>query len=176
MGGINRIGTPNSSVDAGNFLSTYLLNTSGSDNNLGIDASSSATTFAYTVASGKELELGRMLIYLETSSAMSSTTLGHLTSTTASAGVAISINGTAVTTWLDNIDIVASMYDVADIGAIFGKTTNTLTGRWTFYKATGDASGVFVSAGNTVQAVINDDLSQFPEFRLRIQGLLRNAA
>lgn len=156
-------------VDPANFVTTYLLN--GGSNDMGVDGSTPAT-FSYTVPAGKVFELARFLLYMESGTAFDSIKFMHLTALTN--GVDIIANGITLTNWKDNIDVLVDMFDFSSAGATFGKTTKTMAGRWTFTRGT-EGQALKVTAGNTVAAVVNDNLSEAGIiFRAKIQGELKN--
>lgn len=157
-------------IPAENFLTTYLLN--GESNDMGVDGSETPVAFSYTVPAGKVFELGRMLIYAEAGTAFDSTKWFNLTALTN--GVDIVVDGVTIDNWKDNIDALTNMFDLSSAGVIFGKSTRTMAGRWTYTRGT-EGQPLRVTAGNTVDAIINDDLSPAGIiFRIKIQGELKD--
>jgi hypothetical protein len=148
------------------FVSEYLVNSSGS-NDLGIDGTT-PITFSYTVPISKELVAGRFIIYLESALAMDSIEFGNLTALTN--GVSIVADGVEIANWKDNVDMLSDMFDLNPAGTAFGKQTQTLAGRWTFYKAKGSSLGIEINS--SIGVIIQDDLNTLVVFRIKVQGIL----
>lgn len=151
---------------AANHVTEYVLN--GGSNDMAVDGTT-PVTFSYTPPAGKDFKLHRMMLYLETSTAMDSIEFGNIS--VLSNGVQINVAGENLTTWKDNIDMLADMFDLDQAGEAFGKVTRTLSGRWTFAKdVTGKA--LLIPDGQSFDVVIRDNLSTLSIFRLKVKGLL----
>lgn len=152
---------------AWNYFNSYLEN--GGSNNMAVDGSVTTVTFAAFPPAGKDLEVGRFLIYMESGSDFDGAKFMHLDAL--DNGVQIKIAGTVVTTWRNNIDVRLDMFDLLPG---FGKETRSLVGRWTLTKGLSGGS-VLCPAGQSVDADINDDLSAAGIiYRIKVQGELRD--
>jgi hypothetical protein len=152
-------------VSADQLLKQYLLDTASND--MAVNGSVTPVEFLYTVPAGKRLDLERMMFYMEGATAFSGVKFADLTALTT--GVTWTIAGSLVETWVDNIDIMTTMFDTEG-RAVFSKVDRSLGGRWTFSKDTGKP--IQLDAGQTVVCTINDDLSSLVHFRAKIAGLL----
>ena len=155
-------------IPVGDYVTAYLEN--AGSNNLAVDGSDPNLAFSYTVPDGKRFCAGRFIIYIQTVTNMSSTSFGDLTALTN--GLQINIDGTEVDVWKDNIDIQNEMFDLGSAGKVFDAEQKTLSGRWTLWKANSGMAGINVSAGNTVEFVVRDNLSELSIFRAHVQGRL----
>ena len=156
-------------LDESLFVSSYLTTVAGS-NDMAVDGST-PVTFSYRVSPGTHLISGRLLIYLETATAMDSIEFGDLA--VLANGVSIKIDGLEISNWKDNIDMLTDLFDLVEAGAAFGKATKTLVGRWTFWKAHADMAGL--EANSSVSVVVRDNLSTLAIFRIKVQGGLVDA-
>lgn len=153
--------------DPDDYVNTYLFNSSSND--MGIDGTT-PVSFTYTPPAGKDLILGRVMVYYSSGTAFSEEKFAHLTAL--SNGVEINVNGTTIETWKDNVDVITSQFDLSNAGRAFTKEDKSLAGRWTFHKAAGDIQGLLIENGNTVEFKIQDNLADLTIFRAKIQGLL----
>ena len=154
-------------TDADKHVSEYATNASSND--LTVDGSSSSVTFSVAPTAGHDLEVSRIILYMESTLAMDSTEFGNLAALTN--GVQIVANGEVLTTWQDNIDILCDMFDLSPAGEAFGKLTETLGGRWTFAKDT-NGLALLIPEGQTFDVVVRDDLTNLVVFRVKVKGRL----
>lgn len=152
-------------------ISAYLVNSAGAQS-MAVDGSGgSPQVFSYSPPENYDFVAVRIIIYLQTSSAMSVDVFGNLAAALGQ-GVEFKVNGTLITTWKDNIDICAEMFDhqalvsISDIAA-----DTTLVGRWTFSRDT-NGMGLATPNGTSFEVVINDDLSTLTDFRMKLKGKL----
>lgn len=152
-------------VKADHFENDYLTSAiSGSD--MTVDGSSTPVIYMVT-ASEHGMTVGRMMMFMESSTAMSSEKFGDLTALTN--GVQIKVNGALIDNWQDNIDLVTTFYDAEGYPTL-GKEVRTMAARWTFTNARGNISGIQIDSGSNFSATIRDDLSGLDHFRMKLQG------
>ena len=156
--------------DPASYVNTYLLN--GGSNDMGIDGTT-PVSFTYTPPSGKDLILGRVMIYYSAASAFSEEKFANQTAL--ANGVEMNLGGVTIETWKDNIDVITAMFDLNNVGKTFTKEDKSLAGRWSFYKVSGNTHGMDIINGQTVEIKIQDNLSNLTYFRAKIQGLLMDA-
>ncbi len=150
-------------------VSEYVLN--GGSNDMAVDGTT-PVTFSYTPPAGKDFKVSRLLLYLETSTAMDSIEFGNIA--VLANGVLINVAGETITTWQDNVDMLTDMFDLTQAGEAFGKVTRTLAGRWTFARDIPGKS-LLVPNGQGFDIVIQDNLSTLSIFRLKVKGALVDA-
>lgn len=155
-------------ADETNTVSVFLEN--GGSEQQTVDGSVTPVEFSYTVPVGKKLILSRMLIYIEDSTAFSSTVFAGLASALTN-GWEMSVNGTVLFTAKNNWQLAIHMYDVTG-NAIFGKTNQTLIGRFSFSRFVGGANGITIRAGEDIATIVNDDLTGIDLMSVMIQGVL----
>ncbi len=159
------------SIPPWRFVSEYLVNSAGS-NNMAVDGSGgSPQTFSFSPPSDYDLVVFRLMIYMQTSSAMSVDVFANL-AIVLGAGIEIKAAGVLLTTWKDNIDIYTEFFDVDTLANISNVTVDTtLNGRWTFTEDTGGL-GIQVPNGQSFAAIINDNLSSLTQLRIHVKGHL----
>lgn len=159
-----------SRIDPANHVSEYVLNSSSND--MAVDGSSTPVTFSFTPPAGKDFELSRVILYLETSTAMDSIEFGNISAL--ANGVQINADGETITNWQDNIDMLTDMFDLAQAGEAFGKVTRTLAGRWTFTRDV-PVKSLLIPDGQSFDVVIRDAIQTISIFRLKVKGELVTA-
>lgn len=156
---------------AASFFNEYLED-SGS-NDMGVDGSAVPVAFTATPPAGKNLLEARLIVYMEASANFASTSFMNLAALTN--GVRISIGGTEIGNWKDNIDIIADMFDLTNAGTAFSNERRSLAGRWTQTRATINEP-LIVKNGETVEALVRDALDAAGIiFRIKVQGKLVDA-
>lgn len=158
-------------IRVGEYLTEYLRSGNGS-NNLCVDGSVTPVVFSVSPPPGQHLEVGRFLLYMRGTANFDDTKFMHLDALTN--GIEIKINSQLITTWLDNIDIIIDMFDLTSAGIAFGRERLALTGRWSLTKVLG-GEGVLCPEGQSVQAIVQDNLAGTGLFRIKVQGELRDA-
>lgn len=160
----------NLAINPIDYVTLYLRNVGSND--MGVDGSSSAITFSAGPPAGKNLEIARLILYMEASGNFTST--GFMNLAVLSNGVQIIADGTVLVNWQDNLDVALDMFDLSNAGTAFSNERRSLTGRWTFIRGTG-MEPLLIPDGSTFDAVIRDDLSAAGIiFRIKIQGQLVN--
>jgi len=153
-----------------NVITAYLEN--GGSNDMGVDGSSTPVTFSFTPTSGFNFKFVRFLLYFEANTAFDSEKFMNLTALTN--GVDVKISGNTISNWKDNIDVLTDMFDLSSAGAVFGKETKSMSGRWTLQRTA--SAPIWVADTESVAFVINDDLSAANIiFRAKVQGVLSAA-
>jgi hypothetical protein len=114
--------------------------------------------------------LARLILYMESATAMDSTTFGDIAAL--ANGVSVKCNNHNIATWRDNVDIMTCMYDVEG-RAIFAKATKSMSARWTFTKATLKGDPLICERKHGFQIVINDNISGLTSFKIAVQGQAR---
>ena len=160
-------------LPAADFVSPSLKTGAGSTD-MNVDGSGTAVPFLYSPPPGCAASVMRLILFLETSTAMDTGKFGDLAALTNGVKFQIVNGGTTdvIETWKTNEDILLDMYDFSSAGAIFGKTTKVATGRWSFFKATGGSRGLYVPKNGSFQVIVQDNLSGLPHFHMHIQGYL----
>lgn len=152
------------------YVTLYLRNAGSND--MGIDGSSSAVTFSAGPPASKNLEVARLMLYMEASGNFTST--GFMNLAALANGVQIIADGTILVNWQDNLDVALDMFDLSNAGTAFSNERRSLTGRWTFIRGTG-MEPLLIPDGATFDAVVRDDLSAAGIiYRIKIQGQLVN--
>jgi hypothetical protein len=158
-------------IPAWRHVSQYLVNSADS-NDMAVDGSGgSPQAFSYTPPANYDFLVNRLIMYMECSSAMSTTVFGNL-GAALTHGIEIKATGVLVATWKDNIDMYVEYFDVDTLANVSNATPDTtLGGRWTFVRDT-NASGIFVPNGQSFEVIINDNLSSLVVLRMKIKGKL----
>ena len=157
-------------MDEDNIIVGKLLN-AGSDE-IAVDGSVSSKAFVAKPPAGKIWVISRLLIYYSSSVNFTESGFGHIS--TLSVGVALMCNNTEITRWQNNLDVQLCMFD-ADGKGVFGKTQQSIAGRWTFGKH-GAAEGLYVhDTTNGIGLTVHDDLSALTTFKARVEGIEYNA-
>jgi len=155
-------------VDPDQFLAAYLVN--GGSNDLTVNGSVTSVTFGYTVPANKVLLMYRILFYIEGAAAFASTTFASGPALTN--GVQLSAAGVVLASAKDNADFVVATFDFEGRKNM-AKEDKSGAGRWTFSSASGGPLRLIEN--ETVEALIQDDLSSVSLFRMMIQGKLIDA-
>lgn len=155
-------------------VSEYLTNSADS-NNMAVDGSGgSPQAFSYTPPDTYNFVAERMMMFMQCSSAMTTTVFGNLAAALGQ-GIEIKVAGVLITVWRDNIDIYTEYYDVDTLSNVSNAVVDTtLHGRWTFCKDT-NSLGLIVPNGQFFESIVNDDLSSITQLRMRIKGKLIQA-
>ncbi len=153
------------------IVSPYLTDSNDS-NDMTVDGTGgSPQVFNYTPPANYDFAAARMMIYMECSSAMSTTVFGNLAAALA-VGIEVKAQGVLLTTWKDNIDIYTQAFDVDTLANVSDATVDTTFNvRWSFFKDANDR-GIEIDNGEFFEAIINDDLSSITVLRMRIHGHL----
>ncbi len=162
------------SIPPWRFVSEYLVNSAGS-NNMAVDGSGgSPQVFSFTPPSPYDLVVFRLMIYMQTSSAMSVDVFGNLAAALGH-GIEVKVQGVLLTTWKDNIDLYTEFFDVDTLANISDATVDTtFNGRWTFERDTGGL-GIAVPLGSSFEVIVNDALDTITQIRMHIKGHLDQA-
>ncbi len=152
--------------NASNTVFPYLLNGASSD--MCVNGSVTPVDFKYTVPSGKQFVFQRLMLYMDDASVFDALKFGSLTALTN--GVKMSVGGVELVTWKNMIDIVTTMYDLAPY-AHLARENKGCAGRWTMSKSYGDS--LLVQTGETVSALVQDNLGDLDTMNIRIHGYLR---
>ena len=161
-------------ADETNIVSEYLtLDGDGATENQNVDGSSTAKTFKSSVVpEGKVFVCSRAMIYMEDSTAFTSIKFGGEPELTV--GWQMAINGTVAFSAKNNKGLVIHMFD-AHGSEIFGKLTQTMVGRFSFSKFTDGADGVTIRAGQTIDTIVNDNLTGLDYLHVMVQGVYKDA-
>ena len=135
---------------------------------MAVDGSLTPVVFSYPVPEGECAVIGRLMLYMSSSTNFSEDKFAHLDELPY--GLRIEVNGTELTNWTNNVHISHTMYDFGSGGDIFGKAAQSAKGRWTFSKAHAKAGGLLVTEGQEFKATVRDDLSDLDHLHLTIQG------
>ncbi len=151
------------------YTNPYLVDSNGS-NDMTVDGSGGAPKiFSYTPPTNYDFVAVRLMIYMECSSAMSTTVWGNLAAALGH-GIEFKAQGVLITTWQDNIDLYTQMFDVDTLSNVSNATVDTtLNARWTFTKDTHER-GIIVPNGQSFEVIVNDDLTLITVLRMRIHG------
>lgn len=153
-------------MDETNIIVDKLLNVSSEE--LAIDGSVSAKPFIAAPPAGKIWIISRLLIYYSSSVNFTETGFAHLSGL--ATGISLMCNNTQILRWKNNLDVQLCMFD-ADGKGVFGKTTQSIAGRWTFGKH-GEAEGLYITdTTNGIGLTVNDDLSGLSTFKARVEGI-----
>lgn len=162
---VNNKTTP---IAADAYFNKYLRN--AGNNDMGIDGSAAEVSFSAGPPAGKNLELARLMVYMEASANFASTNFMNLAAL--ANGVQFKVGGLEISKWQDNIDAAVDMFDLSNAGTAFSNERRSLTGRFTFTRGTA-GEPLLVEDGKTFEAVVRDDLSAAGIiFRVKIQGQL----
>ena len=154
-----------------NVISEQLMN--GGSEAQNIDGSVTPVTFSSTVVPvGKVFIAHRVIFYMEGGTAFDSNKFGNQTALTN--GWELAFNGTVAMNAKQNRMLAQYMFDMQGV-AIFGKTTETMIGRFSFNKITDGADGITISEGNTLDMIVNDDLTGLVYLEAMVQGVLKDA-
>lgn len=159
----------NPKLNEDNIVIQYLLN-SGSKN-MAVDGTT-PVIFKAAPAVGKKWEIGRMILYYEDTIGFSANTFGSMPAL--SNGVSILINNKEVLNWKDNLDVMTSMFD-ADGKEAYAKADRSIGGRLSFFKFNNIGGVEITDNENGYGVKIQDDLSGLLFFRIRIEGIEKNA-
>ena len=154
-------------ADETNVISEYLLNT-GSPNQAVNGAVTPVEFVGTVVPAGKIFLAARVIIYMESSTAMDSNTFGDVGAL--ANGWQLKVNGVVASIAKQNRELVSYMFD-AHGSEIFGKLDRTLIGRYSFNKFTDGSGGLTIREGETISTVVNDDLSTLTYLEVRVQGM-----
>lgn len=156
-----------SGLPAWRHVSEYLLNVASND--MAVDGSGGApVTFSYSPPTNYDLIITRVMLCLQSSSAMSVgnfadlAVLGH--------GVEVKGDGVLITTWQDNMDMYTECFDVDTLANVSNAAADTTMHlRWTFPK---DLNGPGLLVKDIFEVIVNDDLSGLATLRIKIKGKL----
>lgn len=157
-------------MGADNTVIQYLEN-GGSRDQTVLGTLGTPITFDYTVPVGKNLELGRMLLYMEGATNFDSTLFGDLAELVN--GWIIQAEGIELITWKNNREIATTMFDARG-EAIFGKVNRTMVGRFSVNRFSGGTEALTVPSGTTFASIVQDDLSTLTFLEVAIEGVLRD--
>ncbi|MHA1942361.1 MAG: hypothetical protein ACW97P_11680 [Candidatus Hodarchaeales archaeon] len=152
-------------------ISNYLVNSADS-NDMAVDGSGgSPQSFSYFPPANYDFVANRLTMYMECSSAMSTTVFGNL-GTALTHGLEIKAAGVLISTWKDNIDMYVEYFDVDTLANVSNAVADTtMNGRWQFVRDT-NASGLFIPNGQSFEIIVNDNLSSLVVLRMKIKGKL----
>jgi len=156
-------------IDPWRHVSTYLLNTGSND--MAVDGSGgSPQTFSYTPPTPYDFAFVRLMLFMQTATAMTVTNFGDIAAL--GQGIEIKAGGQLLTTWQDNIDMYVEMYDIDTLANVSGAAADTtINGRWTLTRDM-EGKGILIPNGQSLEVIINDNLSGITILRMRVKGLL----
>lgn len=138
------------------------------------DGSGTPVVFSSTVTPvDKVLILARAILYIETSAASSSDLFGDIAGGLTN-GIDLKINGSVIGNFKTNEEMAIACFDFTGVKNL-GKEDRTILARLSFNKFIDGASGLTITAGNTVDMVVNDDLSTLLHFHLFLEGFYKDA-
>jgi hypothetical protein len=147
---------------------TETLKTSGGVENQNVDSSVTPVVFSSTeVPAGKKLVVGRLLMYMEDSTAFTSDKFGGITALTN--GWTMRFNGVETIIAKSNRELALFMYDITG-NEIFGKSNQTLIGRFSFNRFSSNSKGVEIREGETFDIVVKDNLTGLDFLEAKIEG------
>ena len=149
------------------LIKEYLTNASSS--NMAVNGAVTPVSFSYIVPANKRLLVSRLMLFMQSATAMASDDFGDQTALTN--GVFVSVGNQLSVTWKDNIDLATTMFDLPGMPNL-GKETRTMVGRWTLTKET-NGIPIELLPGQAVTAKVSDNLSSLNFFRMTVGGLLR---
>lgn len=153
-----------------NIVIEQLLDDTSNDQ--AVDGSVTPVEFKGTVVpAGKQFVCQRILLFMEGATAFSSELFGDLTALTN--GWCIEANGSEVICAKDNKTLAQLMFDLQGVD-IFGKTTRTMVGRFSFSKICGPGNGLVIEAGNHISTIVKDNLSGLTYLEAMVQGYYRD--
>lgn len=157
-------------IPAWRHVGEYLVD-SNDVKDMSVDGSGgSPVVYSYTPPDTYDAVINRLMIFLQTASAMAPEEFGDRA--VLAQGLEIKIQGVLLDVWQDNIDMYTEFFDVDTVANIAGVTADTtLHGRWSFAEDH-NGYGINLPNGETFEVVINDDLSSFTELRMKIKGKL----
>ena len=159
------------SITPWRIVAPYLVDSSDS-NDMTVDGTGgSPKVFSYTPPADYDFIASRLILFMQTSNAMTTTVFGNL-ATALAVGIEFKAMSTLLTTWKDNIDIYTQVFDVDTLANVTSTTVDTtLNARWSFWKDT-NGRGIEVDNGQSFEVIINDNLSSITALRMRIHGHL----
>ena len=157
-------------TDPWRVVNEYLVNSANS-NNLAVNGSGgSPQVFSFTPPTSYDLIVNRLVLFMETSSAMSTTSFGNQVAL--GQGITINSGGVLISTWQDNIDIYTELFDIDTLQNVTDATTDTtMHGEWQFATDM-NGQGIHLKNGENFEMIVNDDLSGITIIRIRVKGLL----
>lgn len=158
-------------ADETNVMTEYLTN--GGSNAQNVNGSVTPVEFSSTpVPAGKVFLASRVIIYMESSTAMDSNTFGDIAALTN--GWQLKVNGVVSGIAKQNRELVSFMFD-AHGSEIFGKVNRTFIGRYSFSRFTDGALGITIREGETLSTIVADDLRNLTYLEVRVQGMYLDA-
>ncbi len=157
-------------TDPWRIINDYLVNSSDS-NNLAVDGSGgSPVVFSYTPPTDYDIIVNRLVLFMETASAMSTTNFGDIAAL--GQGITIHAGGVQLSVWKDNIDIYTELFDIDTLQNVTDATTDTtMHGEWQF-ATDANGQGIEIHNGDAFEVIVNDDLQAITTLRIRLKGLL----
>lgn len=157
-------------TDPWRIINDYLVDSSDS-NSLVVDGSGgSPKVFSYTPPTDYDIIVNRLVLFMECSSAMSTTNFGNLAAL--GQGIKIYAGGVQLSVWKDNIDIYTELFDIDTLANVSNATVDTtMHGEWQFANDA-NGQGIDIRNGDLFEVIVNDDLSALTIFRIRLKGLL----
>lgn len=155
-----------------NVVAEFLTN--GWSNNQNVNWSVTPVTFSSTpVPAGKVFVCARVLIYMEDSTAFASNKFGWLAAALTN-GWKFAANGTDMFIAKDNKTLAIHMFDLTG-NDLFGKTNQTMVGRFSFNKFTDWADGIHIREWQTIDCIVSDDLTGLDYLHVMAQWILKDA-
>ena len=154
--------------DPWRVINDYLVNSSDS-NNLAVDGSGgSPVVFSYSPPADYDIIVNRLVLYMETSSAMATTKFGNIAAL--GQGITIHAGGVQLSVWKDNIDIYTELFDIDTLQNVTDATTDTtMHGEWQF-ATDANGQGIDIRNGDSFEVIVNDNLSALTIIRIRLKG------
>lgn len=159
-------------ADETNTIAEFLTN--AWNNNQNVNWSVTPVTFSSTpVPAGKVFVCARVLIYMEDSTAFASDKFGGL-ATALTNGWQFAANGTPMFTAKDNKTLAVHMFDLTG-NELFWKVNQTMIGRFSFNRFTDWADGIHIREWETIDTIVNDDLTGLDFLHVMAEGVLKDA-
>ncbi len=157
-------------TDPWRVVNEYLVDSNDS-NDLSVDGSGgSPQVFSYTPDTDYDIIVNRLVLFMECSSAMSTTNFGNIAAL--GQGITIHAGGVQLSVWQDNIDIYTELFDIDTLSNVSNATVDTtMHGEWQFARDA-NGQGIQVENGDTFEVIVNDDISAITTLRIRLKGLL----
>ena len=140
--------------------------------NMAVNGSVTPVIFKATPGTDARIDIMRLLFFISSSTAPDDSKFGNIATLTNGVHIRKNIgNGTSYLTlgiWKKNGDMKLTMYNV-DYSTKAGGGNHGTNGRWTIFES-GAVLNIDDASNETVEFVIQDDLSSLVEFNANVQG------
>ena len=159
-------------ADESNIFFDFLRD-SGGNIEQAVDGSVTPVEFSTPIVPAeKRLLIMRLMIYMEDSTAFSSSTFGGLPQL--SVGWELKVNGVSMAKARNNRTLAIYMFDLTG-NKLFGKENKTMIGRFSFSNFTDGADGISIREGEYLCTVVNDKLDELDYLEVMAQGVYKDA-